>query len=468
MTRYTLTILEEHRAALQRTVLRDTREYGAILLCGRSRQIDPWTGELEERFLARQLLEVEEDAFHERTPFRMVWSTTPFYNALKRAEPKGFAVAVVHSHPRGPLGFSVADDAAERELFDIAFNRLESDRPHLSIVMDGEGHLTARAYESDLKPRDVDLIRIVGQRWQFSYPEQGTHRISAEFERQVRAFGAQSTADLGQLRIGVAGCGGTGSAVASLLTRVGVRRIAFFDPDRVDETNLNRLYFASRVDANLGRLKVDVLGEGVAEVGLPIAVAKFPYHADDERCRDALRSCDILFGCTDDHLGRNVLNRIAHFYLIPVVDLGVLIEPNGEGDYDAFDGRVTVVQPGYPCQVCRGLIQSEVILAEGLRRNDPVLYRERRRAGYIPGAPDPSPVVVTFTTETAALAVNEVFQRLNGFRGEEGACPERVRRFDEVKDSDTVPGGIRRPGCKLCHDRRYDGRGDMEPFLDQA
>lgn len=468
MTRYTFTILEEQRAAVRRSVLRDDSEYGAILLCGRSQHRDPWTGELEERFLARELIEVDEDAFLERTPFRMVWSTTPFYNALKRAEPKDFALAVVHSHPRGPLAFSPADDTAERELFQIAIDRLASDRPHLSVVMDGEGQLTARAYEGDLKPRNADLIRVIGERWQFSYPGQGVHSINREFDRQVRAFGARSTEDLGYLRVGIVGCGGTGSAVTSLLARTGVRRMVLFDPDRVDETNLNRLHFATRVDANLDRLKVDVVGEGVAKLGLPISVVRLPYHADDERCRAALRSCDVLFGCTDDHLGRNLLNRVAHFYLIPVVDLGVLIEPNPEGGYDAFDGRVTVVQPGYPCQFCRGLIQSEIMLAEGLRRHDPVLYQQRRRAGYVPGAPDPSPVVVTFTTELAAVAVNEVFQRLNAFRGKDGSCAERVRRFDEVKDSDRVPGGIRKPGCKVCHDRRYDGRGDMTPFLDQA
>src|SRR2546426_12115542 len=125
--------------------------------------MDPWTGEPEERFLARALIEVSEDAFLERTPVRMVWSTTPFYNALKRAEPKDFAVAVVHSHPKGPLAVSPADDTAEEELFQIAVNRLDSDRPHLSIVMDGEGRLIARAYEVDLKPRGVDLIRVIGE-----------------------------------------------------------------------------------------------------------------------------------------------------------------------------------------------------------------------------------------------------------------------------------------------------------------
>src|SRR2546430_15524248 len=87
-------------------------------------------------------------------------------------------------------------------------------------------------------------------RSRFAYPGQGTHRIGPEFDRQVRVFDSQSTADLGYLRVGVVGCGGTGSAVASLLARIGVRRIAFLDPDRVDETNLNRLHFSIRQDAN--------------------------------------------------------------------------------------------------------------------------------------------------------------------------------------------------------------------------
>jgi hypothetical protein len=47
------------------------------------------------------------------------------YNLLKEAEAKDFAVGVIHSHPAGPLGFSRRDDAADKELFRIAFDRFE-------------------------------------------------------------------------------------------------------------------------------------------------------------------------------------------------------------------------------------------------------------------------------------------------------------------------------------------------------
>lgn len=468
MTRYTFSILEEQRAALQKNIFRDESEYAALILCGRSQSRDPWTGDLEERIIARELIEVPEKVFIERTPTGFTWSTAPFYHAVKRSEAQDLAVAVVHSHPAGFLRFSDADDIAEKETFEIAFNRLDSDRPHLSLIMTPDGEMAGRAYGPDLKPHDADMIRVIGRRWRFRSKERGQDMIGPEFDRQVRAFGAQSTLDLTQLRIGIVGCGGTGSAVAALLARIGVRRVALFDTDRVDETNLNRLHYSRRADANLRRLKVDVLGEALAEIGLPLSVERVPHHVEDVESRAALKSCDVVFGCTDDHLGRNVLNRLAHFYLIPVIDLGLLIDPREDGGYDAFDGRVTVIQPGSPCQVCRGLIQTDIMLAEGLRRNDPKLYEERRRAGYVVGMPDPSPVVVTFTTEVATMAVNEMFQRLNGFRGSTGGASERVRRFDEVKEADLLPAGKSRPGCKLCDRRRYDGRGDMIPFLDSA
>jgi molybdopterin/thiamine biosynthesis adenylyltransferase len=438
------------------------------MLCGRSRQIDPWTGVVEERALVREVIEVPEDAFASRTPKSMTWSTTPLFQLAKTAMAKDYAICVAHSHPAGGLFFSRFDDIADKESFKIVFDRMEPARPHFALVMDDQGEFLVRAYESDLEPHPVELTRIVGDRLDIRYAGRGGGIPPVEFDRQTRAFGARCVEDLRQLRIGIVGCGGTGSAVASLLTRIGVSRFVLIDADRVDETNLNRLHFSTRADAIARRLKVDVVGDAIAAIGLARSVVRLPTFADTPECRDALRACDVIFGCTDDHLGRNVLNRIAYFYLIPVIDLGLLIDPNEQGGYDTFDGRVTVVQPGYPCQKCRDLIDSKRMLEEGLRRQDPAVYEQYRRAGYVEGERDPSPVVATFTTELATVAVNELLHRLTGFRGATGHCAERVRRFDWIKDSDMVPSGKRRSECPLCAKRKYDGRGDMSPFLDQS
>jgi molybdopterin/thiamine biosynthesis adenylyltransferase len=464
MTQFSLRLLTEQRDRIADLLFRDESERAVLALCGRARVRDPWVGEADERFIVREIIEVPEEAYEARSPDGFTWSTTPFYKALKLAEDKDYAVAVFHAHPAGHLEFSSADDVAEQELFQIAFNRLESDRPHLSVIMDRTKGLAARAYSRDLKPQQVSRIMVVGERW-LSWTAGEAIVPPPELDRQTRAFGAASAVHLAGLKVGVVGCGGTGSAVASLLARIGVRKLALLDADVVEDTNLNRLHFATRTDANLRRRKVDVVGEGVAAIGLPISVVRAPHFADTPEGLAILKSCDVVFGCTDDDLGREALNRLAHFYFIPVIDLGLLIEPNGEGGYDTFDGRVTVVQPGYPCQSCRGLISDGQVYLDSLRR-DPELLEARRRAGYVPNDGDPSPVVVTFTTEVATMAVNEFFHRLNGFRGAEQVCSERVRQFQFLKNSDTLPGGRSRPECKLCGTRRYDGRGDMTPMLD--
>jgi proteasome lid subunit RPN8/RPN11 len=220
-------MLEQHHIALRQSVLRDDKEYGAYLLCGRSRNVDPWTGDVEERFLVRELVEVDEKFFLERTRTRMTWSTTPLFNLLKRAEKRDFGVIIVHSHPGGPLKFSEHDDTADREAFEIVFNRLDSRRPHLSAVMDGDGKVIARGYEPDLRPKDVELIRFIGNRWSLAYSRESHELQLNELDRQIRAFGGQSTRDITKLRIGIAGCGGTGSAIALLLARIGVRYLPF-------------------------------------------------------------------------------------------------------------------------------------------------------------------------------------------------------------------------------------------------
>lgn len=468
MPRYTFTILDEQYQKLRRALLRDANEYGALMLCGRSRLTDPWTGQVEERALVREIVEVPEDAFAKRTPNSMIWSTTPLFKLAKRGISRDYAICVAHSHPRGGLFFSNLDDVAEKESFEIVFGRMESERPHFAMVMDNEGEFIVRAFGPDLKPQPLQMTRVIGDRLNIRYPGRGNGLPPLEFDRQARVFGERSVEDLAQLRVGIVGCGGTGSAVASLLARVGVSRFVLIDADRVDETNLNRLHFSTRADAIAGHHKVDVVGDAIAAMGLARSVVRLAHFVDAPECRDALRACDIIFGCTDDHLGRSFLNRLAYFYLIPVFDLGLLIEPNGEGGYDTFDGRVTVVQPSYPCQLCRHLISPQRMREEGMRRRDPQLYEQYRRAGYIEGGTDPSPAVVTFTTEIASVAVNELLHRLTGFRGSNGHCAEHIRRFDSVKDADSVPGGKRRPDCALCGQRKYDGRGDMTPFLDQS
>ena len=149
-TRFTLTITQSTKDELLRTLRFDGCEDAALLVCGRSDQIDPWTGEQEHRFVVNEVVPLDPRHIIERTPVSVTWDTAAFYNLLKRIESKDLAVAAVHTHPAGPLKFSTQDDFEERELFAIAFNRNESRKAHLSIVVTPDGELIARAYDTVL------------------------------------------------------------------------------------------------------------------------------------------------------------------------------------------------------------------------------------------------------------------------------------------------------------------------------
>ncbi len=444
-------------------------EHVATLLFGRSAQRDPWVREREERFVCRTIMEVTPAEILNASTVEVTYSTNAVLRAAKAAAADDFAVGVIHSH-RANTPFSPKDDGADKDALAIPFARNESRRPHISVVLTPDGVLKARIYSDDLKPTPVETVRVIGRRYLFfrDAPHGVVSHVDPTFDRQARVFGHAVSWTLRHLRVAIVGCGGTGSAVASLLARLGVGRLALIDDDIVEETNLNRLHFTTQSDADAGRAKVDVIGDGIASLGLGVQVRRYPWPVNDDRCRDALKSSDIVFGCTDDHLGRGLLNRLAYFYSIPVIDLGLLIEPSEDfSQYATFDGRVTVIQPGTVCQLCRGLIDPETMYAENLRRNDPEIFEERLRAGYIPALDEPSPVVGTFTTEVASMAVNELLQRLTGFRGPDGSASERIRRFDRVKEADWLPGGNARAGCPLCSGV-YTNRGDVVPFLDQA
>jgi molybdopterin/thiamine biosynthesis adenylyltransferase len=461
MSDTTLAMTASQLSRLRELTMFDKKEAAAIALCGRSKVSNPWTGGFDERFLIHEIVPIDLANYISRSVSDFELSTTPFFNALRLAERKNLAIAFVHSHPGNDSSFSPHDDASDDELYRLAFSRLESRSRHLSIVLARGGRISARAIDERLNKVDIQRITILGDRWEFR--GRVGHEPGDEFDRQTRAFGADLSRALSSLRIAVVGCGGTGSAVAHLLARIGVREIGLIDPDVVERTNLSRVYFSTQTDASLSRPKVNVVGQGIANLGLPTSVKMICSNVAFDPAIDLLKSCDVVFGCTDDNLGRVILNRISHFYMIPVIDMGLLIEPIDDG-FGCFDGRVTVLQPGHVCSSCRGLIDGEQLHREALELDERLL-RERRQAGYVANRPEPSPVVVTFTTEVACMATNELMHRLIGFRGSAENCSERVRHFPYLKDSDTIPGGKPVDGCKLCNGR-YVGRGDMTPSLD--
>lgn len=96
--------------------------------------------------------------------------------------------------------------------------------------------------------------------------------------------------------VGIAGCGGLGSAVAIALARVGVGRLILADFDVVEPSNLNRQQFF--VD-QLGLPKVDALRENLRRINPYVQAATFLGRLDRENVPQVFAMADVLVEAFD-------------------------------------------------------------------------------------------------------------------------------------------------------------------------
>ncbi|MBP2490929.1 molybdopterin/thiamine biosynthesis adenylyltransferase [Rhizobium leguminosarum] len=464
-----LTLNTLHLGVLTAELCRpDGKEHAAYILFGLSRiGKDPFDGEPRLRLMVKEVLPVEETEIKSSDHQHISWSTKRFVELLARANRDGLQLGIAHSHPHGPDHFSSQDDRNEAELARLAQNRNGEDAMLPSLLF-ADGELAAaRVWKSPNEVINIDRVRTAGSRWRTIFFGAAQDAESPALARQELALGAGFNRMMRHMRIGVVGAGGTGSPLLQQFARMGAGQIAIFDPDHVEHSNLNRLYGATWDDAERKIRKVDVARREIERMGLGTRVETYDAWIGSPECRDALKSMDVIFGCTDDHDGRLLLNRLAYYYLIPVVDVGLALRVTTRFGISCLeaDGRVTVLEPGSSCLVCRRVVDAGVAAEEALRRSNPEEYERRKSEAYVRGEGSPSPAVIPFTTSVATMAVEELIQRLNQFRGEDGAIANRVRKFNLVEDF--RPGAKKEP-CRICGSERIHGLGDVQPFLGRA
>ena len=276
----------------------------------------------------------------------------------------------------------------------------------------------------------------------------------------MRAFGTAVQQTLADLRVAIVGCGGTGSVVAEQLVRLGVRHLILVDPDELSQSNLTRVYGSSWVD--VGKPKVQILARHLAGIAPELRCEVVESMLTLESAARRLTGCDVVFGCTDDNAGRLVLSRMATYLLTPVIDCGVLLSSDDDGQLTGIDGRITILSPGQACLICRGRIDLARASAELLTPEERV---RREDEGYAPALERTEPAVVAFTTMVGATAVSELLERLIGY-GPESRPSEVLLRCHEREISTNVAlpkeGHYCHPAsCKL-------GVGMTQPFLEQT
>jgi molybdopterin/thiamine biosynthesis adenylyltransferase len=446
----------------------DDKEHAAYVLFGISRIAQgPFDREPRLRLMVKDVLPVDEMEIKSADHEHISWSTKRFVELLARADRDGLHLGIAHSHPRGPACFSSQDDRNEAELARLTQNR-NGESAILPSLLFAEGDLVGgRVWTSPDSVVDLEYARTNGGNWHTIFFTTEHTATSPALARQELALGAGFNRLMGHMRIGVVGAGGTGSPLLQQLPRMGARHIGVFDPDHVEHSNLNRLYGATWDDAERKVKKVEVAKREIDRMGLGTQVRTYDSWIGSAECRDALKSMDLIFGCTDDHDGRLLLNRLAYYYLIPVIDIGLALRVTERFGITCLeaDGRATVLEPGSSCLVCRRIVDAGIAAEEALRRCDPEEYERRKAEAYVRGEGNPSPAVISFTTSVATMAIEEMIQRMNQFRGGDGFIANRIRKFKLVEDF--RPGAKKEP-CRICGSDRILGLGDVQPFLGRA
>jgi len=137
--------------------------------------------------------------------------------------------------------------------------------------------------------------------------------------RTKAVLGKKMMEKLASLRFCIVGCGGTGATFAEMLVRSGVKNICLVDGDKVDETNLNRVF--GFVSENVGENKVNILKERLESIGPEINVCSFtdylrsrehttPGNHQGQKVRDCVYDADAIFIGTDTNESRIVCEEL--------------------------------------------------------------------------------------------------------------------------------------------------------------
>ena len=455
---FSLSMLDSHLREIQAGLANaEGHERAAYLLCARSETPG------ETRLIVRSVELVLPQHIVGSSPDHVSISSQSYVPAIARADRQRQCLVLVHCHPNGFGDFSDQDDREEAEFFRTAFLRAPNG-PHGSLILVGLAapRLIGRVWLDEQNHAPMKRVRVVGRRMRvFEHVGQGEEaNLPPWADRQVRAFGKDTQSLLSRLHVGVVGNGGTGSAVCEQLVRLGVGQVTAIDEQALTDTNVTRVHGSGLRDVGMAKAAIahrhaEQIGTGTVSVAVEGSVC-------DLEIARMLRACDIVFGCTDDYLGRVILNRLAVWYYIPVIDMAVVIESE-QGRIREVTGRITMLFPGNACLRCRGRIPQAKLDAQQLKQLRPEEYAVRVREGYAPELGEPDPAVVMFTTGIAARAVSEFMHLLTGFMGEERTATEVLERFHETEvRMNSLPG---REGCYCSMPAKW-GRGDEPRFLD--
>lgn len=455
--RITLLASQDARLGAWLTGHPDAHERGAVLLLRKFDRRVP-DQPLSIRFVVVDIIEMTDEWVIESTPISLRINMRKLTDIYFRCEKEGLELGFVHGHPPGHPQFSSKDEENERNIM-RGFVGSNGPGGILVAMVLCDGKWIARARRGE-RPQAVEQIRHISCSGQYL----NLHGLSGDvasteiLKRQEAAFGKPFNEKLQSLRVVVVGAGGTGSSAATLLARAGVGELIIVDGDDLEETNLNRVRGHRKTD--LGHNKAKVLASFIDSLGLKISVSWIGEYLDGSPSAiDALSSADVVFGCTDDVAGRDILNQALYYYALAYIDTGLTGKIDTDSDHEPYlrdhRGRVSCILPeSGSCLRCQRVVTEMKLKYEQAINERPELAsldaETLEREYYLVGGGEQAPGVGPFTSATADAAVATLMDLIKPFR----RLPADLRRdnvwHDFVHEAVHSNEPLDDPDCIYC------------------
>ena len=413
-----------------------------------------------DRFLAKEVIYFDEAWINSSSPSHFDFNLSPLRELFRRCEEENLVLGFVHNHPGGLDKFSAQDDKNETTLLTALTNRNGENISFVAMLwVNGCWQARVRSGTSPDNALPARHILVTSSPLQiFGY--QGSGEDHAEVHaRGAAAFGSPFVDKINSLRVGIVGTGGTGSPLATLGARAGIGELVLIDDDDLDSSNLNRVRGLGK--KHVGGKKAENLKDFIDGLELSTNVGVCISKIDeDPQALDALASCDVILGCTDDFVGRDVLNTALYTYAQIYIDLGlggrILDDKNGQPVLRYHFGRISTILPEEgQCLYCQGVIRDVWIQTQLERRQNPDVTDEELKEKYLEDGGEEAPGVGPFTSATADYGLATLFDLIKPFR----RFPPELRRdmlnVDFVKMEFSSHQTEKNPDCPYCEQHAF-------------
>ena len=243
-------------------------------------------------------------------------------------------------------------------------------------------------------------------------------------ERTRILLGDEGIEALASASVAVYGLGGVGGAAAMDLVRAGLGRIVVLDFDLVQESNLNRLYYAYRDD--VGRPKAEVFARRAREVNPDIeVVARADFMSGAGASELVARDCRVHLDCVDSLNSKvNLLVALAASGFHFAASLGTA------GRSDPTRLRLTAIRESHGCPLAREVRNR--LGRRGVALDFPAVWSDEAPVPPMPRPSDPE--------EAQPLP-----GRVRNIQGSGPSVPQTAGHFLAAWAMDVILSGTRLP-----------------------